>query len=98
MIDLTHWDFAEQFSAHNAAALILGFEPRDSLKGRGRVKVRSRSPQPAAHSPRRIGAATEGRRRGRGAKDRIVAGVDVRCTIDDLEAQGEVEWEGVVRS
>jgi hypothetical protein len=33
-----------------------------------------------------------------GAHPRVVAGVDVRCTIEDLKAQRTVEWEGVVRA
>jgi hypothetical protein len=39
MADLTHWDFAEHFSAYDAAALILGLEPRDSDTEEWRVRV-----------------------------------------------------------
>jgi hypothetical protein len=39
MADLSHWDFAEQFSGYDAAALILGFEPRDSEEFQGRINV-----------------------------------------------------------
>ena len=39
MADLTHWDFAEQFSGWEAAALILGNEPRDSEDFQGRIQV-----------------------------------------------------------
>ena len=39
MADLTHWDFAENFSAYDAAALILGLEPRDSDTEEWRVRV-----------------------------------------------------------
>jgi len=39
MVDLTHWDFAEYFSGYEAAALILGLEPRDSDTEEWRVSV-----------------------------------------------------------
>ena len=39
MADLTHWDFAELFSGWDAAALILGYEPRDSEDVEGKVRV-----------------------------------------------------------
>jgi len=37
MTDLTHWDFAEEFSAQEAAALILGADPTD-LDGQKRAQ------------------------------------------------------------
>ena len=39
MTDLSHWDFAENFSGYDAAALILGLEPRDSSNEQWRVSV-----------------------------------------------------------
>jgi hypothetical protein len=30
MIDLSHWDFADVFSGHEAASLILGVEPAEA--------------------------------------------------------------------
>ena len=37
--DLSHWDFAERFSAYDAAALILGIEPRDSNGQQWRIGI-----------------------------------------------------------
>lgn len=39
MTDLSHWDFAKQFSGYEAAALILGLEPRESAEDEHRVRV-----------------------------------------------------------
>lgn len=39
MADLSHWDFAEHFSGYDAAALILGVEPRKSENDKGRIRV-----------------------------------------------------------
>lgn len=39
MTDLLHWDFAEHFSGYDAAALILGLEPRESESEQGRIRV-----------------------------------------------------------
>jgi hypothetical protein len=39
MIDLSHWDFAESFCGYDAAALILGLEPRESELEQWRVNV-----------------------------------------------------------
>jgi len=39
MDDLSHWDFAEHFSGHDAAALILGIEPRRAPPSEHRVWV-----------------------------------------------------------
>lgn len=39
MDDLSHWDFAEHFSGYDAAALILGLEPRESEADQHRVHV-----------------------------------------------------------
>lgn len=39
MNDLSHWHFAEHFSAYDAAALILGLEPRESETEQWRVGV-----------------------------------------------------------
>jgi hypothetical protein len=39
MTDLSHWDFAEVFDGYEAAALILGLEPRDSDGEQGRIRV-----------------------------------------------------------
>lgn len=39
MEDLSHWDFAEHFSGHDAAALILGFEPRRAAPSDHKVWV-----------------------------------------------------------
>lgn len=39
MVDLSHWDFAENFSGYDAAALILGVEPRESQGDQWRVNV-----------------------------------------------------------
>ena len=39
MTDLSHWNFAENFSGYDAAALILGLEPRDSSDEQWRVRV-----------------------------------------------------------
>jgi hypothetical protein len=39
MADLSHWDFAEVFDGYEAAALILGLEPRDSDGEQGRIRV-----------------------------------------------------------
>jgi hypothetical protein len=39
MTDLSHWDFAENFLGYDAAALILGLEPRDSDREQWRVQV-----------------------------------------------------------
>ena len=39
MTDLSHWDFAENFSGYDVAALILGIEPRDSSDEQWRVRV-----------------------------------------------------------
>lgn len=39
MADLSHWDFAENFSGYDAAALILGLEPRESQDEEWRVRV-----------------------------------------------------------
>lgn len=39
MDDLSHWDFAEHFSGHDAAALILGIEPRRSPPSEHRIWV-----------------------------------------------------------
>lgn len=38
-MDLSHWDFAEHFSGYDAAALILGIEPRESEEDQHRVQV-----------------------------------------------------------
>lgn len=39
MSDLSHWDFAERFSGYDAAALILGLEPRESDTEQYRITV-----------------------------------------------------------
>lgn len=39
MTDLSHWDFAQHFSGYDAAALILGLEPRESETEQCRVGV-----------------------------------------------------------
>lgn len=39
MDDLSHWDFAEEFSGHDAAALILGIEPANAADEHWRVRV-----------------------------------------------------------
>jgi hypothetical protein len=39
LTDLSHWDFAERFSGYDAAALILGLEPRESEADEWRVRV-----------------------------------------------------------
>lgn len=39
MNELSHWDFAEKFSAFDAAALILGYEPRNSVDVQSQVNV-----------------------------------------------------------
>ena len=39
MADLSHWDFAEHFSGYDAAALILGLEPRDSQDEEWRIRL-----------------------------------------------------------
>lgn len=39
MVDLSHWDFAQYFDGYDTAALILGFEPRDSAKWKGKITV-----------------------------------------------------------
>jgi hypothetical protein len=39
MADLSHWDFAEHFSGYDAAALILGIEPRESEHEQWRIRV-----------------------------------------------------------
>lgn len=39
MDDLSHWDFAEHFNGHDAAALILGYEPRESEAVQHQVSV-----------------------------------------------------------
>ena len=39
MASLTHWDFAAYFSGCDAAALILGIEPRDSAIDQSRIRV-----------------------------------------------------------
>ena len=39
MADLSHWDFAEHFYGYDAAALILGLEPRESADDQWRIKV-----------------------------------------------------------
>jgi len=39
MADLSHWDFAEHFSGYDAAALILGLEPRESDTEQWRVNI-----------------------------------------------------------
>lgn len=39
MTDLSHWDFAENFSGYDAAALILGIEPRESSDEQWRIRV-----------------------------------------------------------
>lgn len=39
MADLSHWDFAEHFCGYDAAALILGLEPRESNDEQHRVRV-----------------------------------------------------------
>src|SRR6185312_415984 len=39
MADLSHWDFAENFSGYDAAALILGLEPRESDGEQWRIRV-----------------------------------------------------------
>lgn len=39
MADLSHWDFAEHFDGYDAAALILGLEPRESEGEQWRVRV-----------------------------------------------------------
>lgn len=39
MDNLEHWDFAEQFSGYDAAALILGMEPRESDTEQHKVRV-----------------------------------------------------------
>lgn len=39
MLDLSHWDFAERFSGYEAAALILGVEPRESHGDEYRIRV-----------------------------------------------------------
>lgn len=37
--DLGYWDFADRFSGHDAAALILGIEPRESEHEQARIRV-----------------------------------------------------------
>ncbi|NML85783.1 hypothetical protein [Polaromonas sp.] len=39
MADLSHWDFAENFSGYDAAALILGLEPSESEDEQWRVRI-----------------------------------------------------------
>ena len=39
MVNLSHWDFADHFSGYDAAALILGLEPRESADDEHRVRV-----------------------------------------------------------
>lgn len=39
MADLSHWDFAERFSSYEAAALMLGLEPRESESEQHRIYV-----------------------------------------------------------
>ena len=39
MASLTHWDFAAHFSGNDAAALILGIEPRESDDDDSRIRV-----------------------------------------------------------
>jgi hypothetical protein len=39
MADLSHWDFALNFSGYESASLMLGFEPRDTEEHYGRVRV-----------------------------------------------------------
>lgn len=39
MVDLSHWDFAQHFAGYDAAALILGLEPRESEHEQWRVNV-----------------------------------------------------------
>jgi hypothetical protein len=39
MTDLSHWDFAQHFAGYDAAALILGLEPRESEHEQWRVNV-----------------------------------------------------------
>jgi hypothetical protein len=39
MTDLSHWDFAEEFHSFEAAALILGYEPREAEDFQGRINI-----------------------------------------------------------
>lgn len=39
MADISHWDFAENFSGYEVAALILGLEPSELLEGMPRIRV-----------------------------------------------------------
>jgi hypothetical protein len=39
MASLTHWNFAAHFSGNDAAALILGIEPRESASDQSRIRV-----------------------------------------------------------
>jgi hypothetical protein len=39
MEQLAHWDFTKEFSGYDAAALILGLEPRNSEFDEQRVRV-----------------------------------------------------------
>jgi len=39
MDSLTHWNFAAHFSGYDAAALILGLEPKDSASDQSRIRV-----------------------------------------------------------
>ena len=39
MASLTHWDFAAHFSGNDAAALILGIDPRESASDQSRIRV-----------------------------------------------------------
>jgi hypothetical protein len=39
MTDFSHWEFAEQFDGYDAAALILGMEPRESEGDQWRIQV-----------------------------------------------------------
>ena len=39
MADLSHWDFAENFSGYDASALVLGLEPTESRNEQQRIQV-----------------------------------------------------------
>jgi hypothetical protein len=39
MASLSHWDFAAHFSGNDAAALILGIDPRESASDQSRIRV-----------------------------------------------------------
>jgi hypothetical protein len=42
MIDLSHWDFASSFNGYDAAALILGIEPSQSMNENAKIQVVTR--------------------------------------------------------